>query len=103
MKGGGIFRQLNTAKFTGPLETHTRSCHTCTSTVAVETFQASVNAHYLKGLCLSEITTEREREHEAVAVCYLYGCIVAPCGGVILQVAGRLALLHRETEECKND
>lgn len=49
----------------------------------------------LKGLCLSESTTERERE--AVALCYLCGCIVAHCGGVILQVAGRLTLLHRES------
>lgn len=33
---------------------------------------------------------ECNREREAVAVCYLCGCIVAHCGGVIWQIAGRL-------------
>lgn len=46
---------------------------------------------------VSENTTGRERE--AVAVCYLCGCIVAHCGGVILQVAG--TLLHRKTAKSK--
>ncbi len=61
--------------------------------------QCECSPNYLKGLCLSKSTTESERE--AVAVCYLCGCIVAHCGGVILQVAGRLTPLHRKTVKSK--
>lgn len=35
-------------------------------------------------------------------MCYLCGCIVANCGGVTLQVAGRLTQLHRKTVK-RND
>lgn len=62
--------------------------------------QCKCSPNHLKGLRLSASTTGRR---EPVSVCYLCGCIVAHCGGVILQVAGRLTLLERKTVKSKMD
>lgn len=71
-------------------------------TVAVETIQTGVNAlQIIWRVCVYRSTTGRKEGREAV--CYLCGCIVAHCGGVILQVAGRLTTLHRLTVRRKSN
>ena len=92
MIGGGIVWQLHAAQSAGLLHTHIHHSH-CGN----YSDQCECSPNYLKGLCLSEYNRDREIDWEAVALCYLCGCFVAHCGGVILQVTGRFTLLHRES------
>lgn len=67
--------------------------------VLPETF----NLHLTMGPILFEgFLSISEYRRETVGMCYLPGCVVAHCGGVILQRAGRLTLPHRERWRAKD-